>query len=135
MSEKGKQPSITRRKWENVYNPKQVSPQFRALEIAKYLGGEKFAIPIQQAVGGIKSEAVATDLMVALGIAFHLRPWIPTSGRTAFDMAKAEKAATDFIAEREKMHNLDMADRRLLVTELAARLSGVTLERAVQLTG
>ena len=52
-----------------------------------------------------------------------------------FDVAESEKAATNFIAKREKMHNPNLADRRLLVTELAAQLSGVTLERAVQLLG
>ncbi len=53
----------------------------------------------------------------------------------AYGEIKSEETAADFIAKREKMRNPNMADRRLLVTEMAARLSGVTLKRALQSLG
>ncbi len=137
MSEKGKQRKISR--LENVRNPEQIIPKLLLLrKAAKLSGGVEIAtsVPLLQAYGEIKSEETVTDSIIAFKKATELKGSVfPKSDPYVFNVAESEEAAADFIAKREKMRNPNMADRRLLVTEMAARLSGVTLKRALQLLG
>ena len=139
MPEKAKQRKISR--WENLHNPEQVTPRLLLIRRAANLSGIKHPStrPLLKAFDGIKSEETVTDFIIALKKAAELRgirfPESAPHDLMTFDVAESEKAATNFIAKREKMHNPNLVDRRLLVTEMAAKLSGVTLERAVQLLG
>ena len=139
MPEKGKQRKVSR--LENLQNPEQITPKLLLLRWTANLSGLALptSVPLLQAFDEIRSEETVTDFIIALEKAAELRgirfrESAPLDLKT-FDVAESEEAATDFIAKREKMHNPNMADRRLLVTEMAAQLSGVSLERAVQLLG